>query len=60
MKYFINSIEHEIEKQEQKNQINLIKLEGIESPIIYKEILKQNYQEKNLKNSKKNTIIMIS
>ena len=40
MKYFINSIEHEIEKQEQKNQINLIKWEGIESPIIYKEICK--------------------
>ena len=40
MKYFIDSIEHEIEKQKQKNQINLIKLEGIESPIIYKEICK--------------------
>lgn len=40
MKYFINSIEDEIEKQEQKKQINLIKLEGIESPIIYKEICK--------------------
>lgn len=40
MKYFIDSIEHEIDKHKQENQINLIKLEGIENPIIYKEVCK--------------------
>lgn len=40
MRHFINSIEHEIEIQIKNGQTNLIKLEGIEDPIIYKEICK--------------------
>ncbi|MGG7209718.1 type IV secretion system DNA-binding domain-containing protein [Clostridium baratii] len=40
MRYFIDSIENEIEKHIQNGKTNLIRLEGIEDPTIYKEVCK--------------------